>query len=361
MPRLTVELGSRTYPVVVDDAALELLGQLLHETFGGARRLAVITDETVAGHHLGTVTAALSAAKFPFTTHQVAAGEASKSLAVAEELIRAMILGGHDRHSAVIALGGGVVGDLAGLVAALFFRGIPLVQVPTTIVAQVDSSVGGKTGVNVAEGKNLIGAFHQPRLVVVDPQVLRTLPDREFREGFAEAVKHAAIRRPEMLAELTALDVPSRIVPPGLLAANIQIKADIVAADEFETTGERALLNFGHTIGHAIEAALPYGEMLHGEAIALGLRAALWLSAKKAGLAPAAADQVLDALRAFQLSLVLPDPIPTARVLELLTRDKKFQTGGIRFVLLRAPGDAFVSNEVSMDDVRAAVEVLREK
>ena len=196
----------------------------------------------------------------------------------AETLCRDMIRSGHDRKSMVVALGGGVVGDLAGFVAAIFYRGLPFVQIPTTIVSQVDSSVGGKTGVNVAEGKNLLGAFHQPRLVLVDPETLRTLPDREFHEGFAEAIKHAAIRDAPMLADLAALDPASREVPAELIARNIAIKARVVEADEHETLGVRALLNFGHTIGHGIEASVPYGEMLHGEAIALGMRAALYLS-----------------------------------------------------------------------------------
>ena len=229
-----------------------------------------------------------------------------------------------------------------------------------SIVAQVDSSVGGKTGVNVAEGKNLLGAFHQPRLVLVDPLTLRTLPDREFHEGFAEAIKHAAIRDAAMLGDLAALDPASRGVPAALIARNIAIKARIVEADELETRGIRALLNFGHTIGHGIEAAVPYGEMLHGEAIALGIRAALFLSERHAGLAPASTAQIHSLLDRFHLPRVLPPAIATATVMEKLARDKKFSAGAIRFVVLDAPGCARVTDTIQAADLTDAIDHLRE-
>jgi 3-dehydroquinate synthase len=270
-----------------------------------------------------------------------------------------MIRAGHDRKSLVIALGGGVVGDLAGFVAAIFYRGLPFVQIPTTIVAQVDSSVGGKTGVNVAEGKNLLGAFHQPRLVMVDPETLRTLPDREYREGFAEAIKHAAIRDAAMLDDLAALDPANRDVPADLIARNIAIKARIVEADEHETLGIRALLNFGHTIGHGIEAAVPYGQLLHGEAIALGMRAALFLSERHAGLDPAASRKILTLLEKFGLPLVLPEAISTDAVMARLATDKKFSAGAIRFVVLDSTGQARVTGDITADDLRDAVDHLR--
>jgi 3-dehydroquinate synthase len=323
------------------------------------RRAAVISDETVARLHGGALLASLEAAGFRPTLHTVPAGEASKSMSHAENLCRGMIRAGHDRKSMVVALGGGVVGDLAGFVAAIFFRGLPFVQIPTTIVAQVDSSVGGKTGVNVAEGKNLLGAFHQPRLVLVDPETLRTLPDREFHEGFAEAIKHAAIRDAAMLDDLAALDPASREVPAELIARNIAIKARVVEADEHETLGIRALLNFGHTIGHGIEAAVPYGELLHGEAIALGMKAALFLSERRAGLAPEVSAKILGLLEKFRLPLVLPEKISTDAVMAKLATDKKFSAGAIRFVVLDAPGNARVTADVIVEDLRDAVEHLR--
>jgi 3-dehydroquinate synthetase len=219
--------------------------------------------------------------------------------------------------------------------------------------------VGGKTGVNVAEGKNLVGSFHQPAMVLVDPETLRTLPDREFREGFAEAVKHASIRDAAMLEELAALDPASREVPAELLARNIAIKARIVEADEHETRDIRALLNFGHTIGHGIEAAVPYGELLHGEAIALGLRAALFLSERHCGLDPAASRRILWLLDRFRLPLTLPDAIATDTVMERLAKDKKFSAGTIRFVVLDRPGNARVTEGISAADLRAAIDHLR--
>jgi 3-dehydroquinate synthase len=359
MPIVHVDLAERSYNVRVDAGILGYSGSLISEAGLDGRRAAVISDETVAHLHGATLMGSLEAAGFRPTLHTVKAGEASKSMSHAENLCREMIRAGHDRKSMVVALGGGVVGDLAGFVAAIFYRGLPFVQIPTTIVAQVDSSVGGKTGVNVAEGKNLLGAFHQPRLVIVDPETLRTLPDREFHEGFAEAIKHAAIRDAAMLDDLAALDPSSRAVPADLIARNIAIKARVVEADEHETLGIRALLNFGHTIGHGIEASVPYGEMLHGEAIALGMKAALHLSECSAGLSPAESKRILELLEKFHLPQVLSASIPTETVMQKLATDKKFSGGAIRFVVLQEAGSARVINTVTADDLREAVEWLR--
>jgi len=269
----------------------------------------------------------------------------------AASLCGQMIAGGLDRSSAVFALGGGVVGDLAGFVAAIYHRGLPCVQIPTTIVAQVDSSVGGKTGVNATGGKNLIGAFHQPRLVIADTGTLSTLPAREFNEGFAEVIKHAAIRDFDML------DAPDDL--PALIARNVAIKAAIVAEDEFETKGVRALLNFGHTIGHGIENAAGYGRYLHGEAISLGLVAACRLSVEKAGLDPAARDRIFSALARHRLPVSLPPDIATEAILSAMRKDKKFHGGSVRFVLLKRPGEAFVSGDVTEADIARQIEALR--
>jgi len=360
MSHVHVNLADRSYDVVVEAGLLGRAGTAIAATGLRGRRAAVISDERVAGFHSEVLLSSLVAAGCRPSLHVIPAGEASKSMAQAEEVCREMIRAGHDRRSLVVALGGGVVGDLAGFVAAIFFRGIPLVQIPTTIVAQVDSSVGGKTGVNVGEGKNLLGCFHQPQLVLVDPQTLRTLPQREFCEGFAEAIKHAAIRDAAMLAELAALDPDRREVPAELIARNIAIKARIVEADEHETLGIRALLNFGHTIGHGIEAAIPYGQMLHGEAIALGLRAALFLSQRHCQLAPDASGRLLALLKKYQLPLVLDAAIATPTIMGKLAHDKKFAAGEIRFVLLDALGSAYVSEVVTPDDLRDAIEHLRE-
>ena len=357
MPTVQVDLAERSYPVIVGEGLLDNAAILLAEHGLSGFRVAIISDATVASHHAETLLAGFAETK-P-TLHTVPAGEASKSLTHAEGLCREMIREGHDRRSIVIALGGGVVGDLAGFVASIFYRGIPFVQIPTTIVSQVDSSVGGKTGVNVAEGKNLLGAFHQPKLVIIDPGTLHTLPAREFHEGFAEAIKHAAIRDADMLTDLLAIDPEKRDVPADLLARNIAIKARIVEADEYETKDIRALLNFGHTIGHGIEASVPYGTLLHGEAISLGIRAALALSEDHAGLPTEASERILNLLKHFQLPLILADDIPTDTILEKLSRDKKFSGGQRTYVLLDRLGNGITCNTIPLDAIAPIIESLR--
>lgn len=354
MPNVHVNLTDRSYDILVEDGLLDRAGDLISR-LGLTGRAAVMTDSNVGPHYANRLLA-----QFPDASlHTVPAGEASKSMSQAADLCGELNRAGHDRSSFVIALGGGVVGDLAGFVAAIFYRGIPFVQIPTTIVAQVDSSAGGKTGVNAAEGKNLIGAFHQPRMVIVDPLTLRTLPGREYREGYAEAIKHAAIRDAAMIDDLAALDPADQHPSADLLARNLAIKARIVEEDERETSGTRALLNFGHTIGHGIEASLPYGDMLHGEAISLGIKAALFLSQKINALPVQESQRILGLLENFQLPLTLPESISTDNVIHKLSRDKKFTGGEIKFVLLTAPGVAEVSNKVTLDDIREAVEYLR--
>lgn len=318
---------------------------------------AIITDENVGPLHAPAVLAALEAAGVSAHVLAVPAGERSKCLAAVENLCDRMVAAGLDRSSFAIALGGGVVGDLAGFVSAIYYRGIPFAQIPTTIVAQVDSSVGGKTGVNARAGKNLIGAFHQPRLVLADTETLATLPEREYREGFAEIIKHAAIRDASMLEELDP-EAPRESLAP-LVARNIAIKAAIVAADEHETTGLRALLNFGHTVGHAIENAAGYGQYLHGEAISLGLCAALEISGRRFGLSEAEAGKVRAKLAAYGLPMQLPPDLTTDALMDAARRDKKFSAGKIRFVVVPRLGGAAVAEDVTGDDIRQAIESLR--
>jgi len=302
----------------------------------------------------------LSAAGYTPTLITVPAGESSKAMSMAERVADEMIAAGLDRSSWVVALGGGVVGDLAGFVAAIYYRGVPFVQIPTTVISQVDSAVGGKTGVNAAHGKNLIGAFHQPRLVLADVVTLQSLPPREFNEGFGEIIKHAAIRDRSLLEPLAT---PHLQFEPETLAhvirRNVEIKADIVARDEHETLGLRALLNFGHTVGHGIENAAGYGRYLHGEAVGLGLVAAARLSVLKAGLPQEEYQILLDTLARFQLPLHLPSDISTEAVISALQKDKKFAQGAVRFVLCPRLGEAFVSKEVTLEEIRSAVEALR--
>ena len=266
-----------------------------------------------------------------------------------------MIAAHLDRHSFVVGLGGGVVSDISGFVAAIFERGIPHVQIPTTLLAMVDSSIGGKTGVNTAAGKNLIGAIHHPVLVIDDVEVLKTLPPREFNQGFAEIIKHAIITDAEMFEALK--DKVGQDLTP-VIRRNIEIKAAIVARDELDKTGERALLNFGHTIGHAIERAGDYHEFLHGEAISLGMVAAGTISCRKAGLPTNERDAIAVLLKKFQLPTRLPPNFAREKIFAALPFDKKFERGKVRFVLIPKIGSAHLSSDVTMDDIREAVKAL---
>lgn len=358
MASVHVNLGSRSYDVLSAYGLLTQAAELIQKA-GLKGKAAIISDSNVAPLYAQQLIDNLQKEGYSTSLHSVPAGEASKSMSNVELLCREMTQQGHDRASFVIALGGGVVGDLAGFVASVFYRGVPFVQIPTTIVSLVDSSVGGKTGVNIAEGKNLVGAFHQPQLVIADPQTLSTLPGREYREGYAEAIKHAAIRDAAMLDELEGLDASDQAPPAELIARNIAIKARVVEEDEQETSGTRALLNFGHTIGHGIEAAVPYGTLLHGEAISLGIRAALILSEKYSTLTAAESQRVLDLLEKFQLPLQLPDSISTETILDKLKRDKKFSAGKINFVLLNKLGSALVSKQVTWTAIEETIEAIR--
>lgn len=318
---------------------------------------AIITDDIVSPLHAAVVLNSLENAGFAAQVLTVPSGENSKSLSVVENLCDRMIDAGLDRSSFVVALGGGVVGDLAGFVSAIYYRGLPFIQLPTTIVAQVDSSIGGKTGVNARAGKNLIGAFHQPRLVLADTVTLTTLPDREYREGFAEVIKHAVIRDAAMLDELDPAAPRLSLAP--LIARNIAIKAAIVSEDEREEKDTRALLNFGHTVAHAIENVAGYGRFLHGEAVSLGLAAALEISVRHAGLPPMDAEKVRGILAAYGLPLALPANLSTDELIAAARRDKKFSSGRIRFVVCPRLGEARVVENVTEDDIRQAIDAIR--
>ncbi len=365
MVNVSLSLGPKSYEVHVSNGALESIGYLC----SGVRldgKAAIITDTNVGPLYAERVRLSLEESGYTTTIHTFTAGEASKNLCTVESIVSEMVQAGHDRTSFVVALGGGVVGDMAGFIASIYYRGIPFVQIPTSVMAQVDSSVGGKTAVDIAAGKNLIGAFHQPRLVLIDPTTLTTLSPRLIREGMAEMVKHAAIRKPEMLHTLReladeidlgfSLSTINRL--PEIIAANIAIKARIVEEDEKETLGIRAFLNLGHTIGHGIEAALPYGELLHGEAVSLGLRAALMLSRKYAGLSAAEERDLLETLRALELPLTLPAGVDVERALALTASDKKFQNGSIRFVLLKQLGHPVLSKTITKADLAEALSVI---
>jgi 3-dehydroquinate synthase len=354
--RVTIPLPDRSYDVVIGAGLLDQTGSLLREA-GLSRPIAVVTDDRVERLYGQCLLASLTAANFAASFHVVAGGEPAKSFATAEELSESLSKAGVDRSSLILALGGGVIGDLAGFVASIFARGIPYVQVPTTVMAQVDSSVGGKTAINLRTGKNLIGSFHQPALVIVDTDTLATLGPRERNEGFAEVVKYGVIADRLLLDEIAKLGTHQLT---SVIERCVSIKARIVAEDEKEESGKRALLNFGHTIGHAIESAAGYGKLLHGEAISLGMRAASWLSTKYAGLPEKDHQKLIHLLKQLQLPVVLSDEIATTAVMERVFTDKKFQGGQIRFVLTAEFGSAFVSEKITRPDLESAVDSLRE-
>lgn len=353
-PPVVVQTGHSRYDVIIGARLLEKTGSLLAGKVQGAA-CAIISDDNVAPLFASAVIASLTSAGFPPVLITVPPGEKSKSLGQVEAICDQMARAGLDRLSFVVALGGGMVGDLTGFVAATYHRGIPHVQLPTTLLAQADSSIGGKTAVNIAAGKNLIGAFHQPALVVADADTLATLPEREWKQGFAEIIKHAIIRDAPMFEMLEQFD---RKDLAALVRRNAGIKAAIVSVDEHETTGERMLLNFGHTVGHAIERAGDYRTFLHGEAVSLGIVAAAEISRRKFGFSESERGRILAALRVFDLPTQLPAGFSHASILEAIRFDKKFSGGEMRFVVTRALGSAEVATDVTIGDIEAALKTL---
>ena len=333
---------------------LDQIGECVRKYFA-RKTCAIISDTNIAPLFGERVINSLTGAGFQPTLITIPAGEQSKTLEQAGAICDQMIAAGLDRQSFVIGLGGGMVGDISGFVAAIFHRGIPHVQIPTTLLAMVDSSIGGKTGVNTSAGKNLIGAVHHPSLVIDDLDVLKTLPRREFNQGFAEIIKHAIIADAEMFDALEDVDL-GNLAP--LIRRNIEIKFKIVAKDELDRTGERALLNFGHTIGHAIERAGDYREFLHGEAVSLGIVGACTISTKKAGLPRDQRDAIVHLLSAFELPTQLPPDFPREKIFNALKFDKKFEAGKIRFVVAPKIGSARLSSDVTMEDIREAIDKL---
>jgi 3-dehydroquinate synthase len=319
---------------------------------------AIITDTNVAPLFADRIKESLASACFEPTLITIPAGEKSKTLAQAGAICAEIIAAGLDRKSFVIGLGGGVIGDISGFVAAIYHRGIPHVQIPTTLLAMVDSSIGGKTGVNTPHGKNLIGAFHNPSLLIDDIDVLKTLPRREFNQGFAEIIKHAVIADAKMFGTLRSWKAGEAPALQRLIRRNIQIKSKIVAKDERDQTGERALLNFGHTVGHAIERAGDFKQFLHGEALSLGIVAACAISTKKVGLPPDQRDAIVDLLEKFKLPTKLPKNFPRQKIVEAIKFDKKFEAGKVRFIVTPRMGTAYLTADVTSDDIGEVVAQL---
>jgi len=355
MKTLEVSLRDRTYPIHVDEGLLSQAGALLGVRPG--QRGVVVSNAVVAAHHLVPLKASLRDAGMHVDVVLLPDGESHKNQRTLDDLLTRLLELRVERSTTLVALGGGVVGDIAGFAAAIYQRGISFVQVPTTLLAQVDSSVGGKTGINHALGKNMIGAFWQPRAVLIDTAVLSTLPDRELSAGLAEVVKYGAIRDVAFFrwleANMAALLARDSAALTLAIVTSCAIKADVVAADERES-GERAILNFGHTFGHAIEAAQGYGEWLHGEAVAAGMVCATRLSERVCAFPASDTQRLVDLLAQARLP-VAPPRIAVARWLELMHRDKKVQSGALRFVVLDRLGHAVVRGDVDEGEVARSV------
>ncbi|WP_419906832.1 3-dehydroquinate synthase [Hoeflea sp.] len=353
-----VELGARSYDILIGPGLVADAGAQIASRLPGIN-VAIISDETVAALYLQTLQTGLAAAGIKSTDIILPAGEKTKSFEHLIEASHGVLEAKLERGDAVVALGGGVIGDLAGFVASVVRRGMQFVQIPTSLLAQVDSSVGGKTGINTGHGKNLIGAFHQPALVLADTQALDTLSEREFRAGYAEVAKYGLIDRPDFFAWLE--ENWQQVFAGGAarihaIATSCQAKADVVAADERES-GRRALLNLGHTFGHALEAATGYDgrRLVHGEAVAIGVVLAHEFSARMNLASPDDARRVAAHFRAVGLPTGLSDidgelPAPDI-LLHHITQDKKVKRGKLTFVLTRGIGQSFIADDVPPSEV----------
>lgn len=351
--RVPVGLGKRAYDILIGPELLGRTGELIVKRFGH-RKLVIVTDRNVDALHGAALEQSLDASGLVASKITLAPGEATKSFASLEQVVDFALGAGLERGDLMVAFGGGVVGDLAGFAAAISLRGVEFVQIPTSLLAQVDSSVGGKTGINTQRGKNLAGAFHQPGLVIADTDILETLPERELRAGYAEIVKYGLIGDPEFFAWL---EINGRALLAGDSAARIhairtacKAKADYVARDELEH-GVRALLNLGHTFGHVLEAAAQYdGRLIHGEAVAIGMVLAAQLSADLGLCGNDVPERLQAHLENVQLPTqigAIPGTLPGAgELIGLMRQDKKVRDGKLNFIMLREIGSAFVTSDI---------------
>ncbi len=341
MDTVTVNLGTRSYPIHIGSGVLTALGQLLKQQNLPAGRIGVVTDTHVGKHYREHVTHTLSASGFDPVVIEIPAGEEHKNLTWLAFLYDKLVEGHLERTSPLLALGGGVIGDLTGFAAATFQRGVPFIQVPTTLLAQVDASVGGKTAVNHPAGKNLIGAFYQPRMVAIDVETLKTLPQREFVAGIAEVIKYGVILSPELFLlleeELSALLDLNPFLLTCIVKTCCQLKALVVEEDETERD-YRAILNFGHTLGHAIESATDYKCFLHGEAVALGMVFAIRLSQLRGLCRSATSDRVCRFIKRAGLPVDIPKNIAAEHLRMGIETDKKVAGGKVKFVCIEDIG-----------------------
>jgi 3-dehydroquinate synthase len=366
-----VSLGPRTYEILIGANLLPQTASLIFRWYvqhcgkpPASPRGLIVTDSHLAETHAAAVRASLTEAGWQTETVVLPAGENSKSLEVVARVYDRLIEWQADRQTVVFAVGGGVVGDAAGFVAATYARGVPFVQIPTTLLADVDSSVGGKVGVNHPRAKNMIGAFHQPMGVLIDTAALATLPDREYRSGLAEVVKYGVILDPELFAELETfadeLNARNSVRLARVIARSCRLKADIVEKDEFERTGLRAALNYGHTFAHAFETLCGYGELLHGEAVSIGMVCASRLAERRGLIDATVTSRQVQLLERFGLPIALP---PGSRfsaddVIARMRLDKKAVAGQLRFVLPTRLGHVETIAGIPEDDVRQVLAVI---
>jgi 3-dehydroquinate synthase len=366
---IRVELAEKAYPVVIGEGSLASLGDRLRDLgFSPGSRVLVVSNPVVQEHYGAVALAALERAQLDASLLVVEAGEEQKTPATVARIHDGAFARRLERGSLIVALGGGVVGDMAGFAAATWLRGIAVVQVPTTLLAMVDAAIGGKTGVNHPGGKNLIGAFHQPRLVLIDPTTLATLPEREFRAGMAEVIKYGVIGDADLFAQLegaaqrdpagalASIEAVGPSLLQSLLERSAAAKARVVAADEHEG-GLRAILNYGHTLGHAVETLCGYGTWLHGEAVGLGMLAAGEIAVAMGLWSQADQERQRALVAAAGLPLRWPDLNPEA-VLLCLQGDKKVRDGRVRFVLPTAVGAVEIRDDVMPATIRAALAKL---
>lgn len=359
--KVHVALDERSYDITIADGALKQVGEITRAALGQkTRKLAIISNARVHGFYGNTVEKSLKQAGFATLTHLMGEGERAKSLSSAEKALAFMIANRFERSDAVVALGGGVVGDLAGFVAACYQRGVNYIQIPTTLLATIDSSVGGKTAVNHKLGKNLIGAFHQPRAVIIDPQTLATLPKRELRAGLYEALKYGVIwdqslfaLLKEKLENVFALDTA---LMTQIIARCCEIKAEVVTTDERES-GLRRILNFGHTVGHALEAVTAYRRMKHGEAVGYGMQCASTIAEKAGIIARAEADAIRQGVDGLG-NLPRIDDLKVQEIITAMAHDKKVAQGKLPFILPTRIGEVVVRDDISPTIIRACVREL---
>jgi 3-dehydroquinate synthase len=355
MIKVSVNLAKNSYEIRIAQGLLPYVGRWLKER-GFSGKTVIITDSNVRGLYADILEPSLADAGFKVTILEIPAGEEQKTLATAGQLYRRLAESFAERSTLILALGGGVIGDMAGFVAATYMRGVPLVQVPTSLLAMVDSSIGGKTAVDHDSLKNMVGAFYQPKMVVADVATLKTLPRVELSNGMGEVIKHAVIRDKgffhylrENMAKAMAYDMS---VLENIVVKNARIKAPVVAADERES-GLRTLMNFGHTVGHAVEAISNF-KLKHGQAVAIGMMAAAKISLRLGTFHQEGVNQMEEVILAAGLPVNLPDlnSIEKEKLIEIIKHDKKVLAGKIRFVLLKAIGDVYISDKVTPDIIR---------